>query len=122
MIYETLYGLGRAAKAYELLDILRPKGVKAAPTIYRALHELEGKGLVQHIVSSRSFVALSAPKNRLDSDVTLVCEECGETTWVESGPLVSAIAENARASGFKIRTCRVEFETACSRCDPKPIQ
>ena len=122
MTYDALYALGRTAKAYELLDILRSHGVKAAPTVYRALHELEDKGLVQHIVSSRSFVALSAPRSTFSNDVTLVCENCGETRWVEDKTVVSALAENARETGFKVRACRIEFSTACDRCDPPQIQ
>lgn len=122
MVYDALYGLGRTAKAYELLDILRPKGVKAAPTIYRALNELESKGLVQHVVSSRSFVALPRPQTALASNLTFVCEQCGETSWVESEGVISAIAENARASGFKVRTSCIEIETACRRCSSAAVE
>ncbi|WP_262696433.1 Fur family transcriptional regulator [Kordiimonas aquimaris] len=117
MIYSALLGLGRAAKAYELLDILRDKGVKAAPTVYRALHELEEKDLVQHIVSSRAFVALKEPDKRTKEKITLLCDTCGETRFVENEPLLAALSANASNNGFSVRSYHLEIETSCDGCD-----
>lgn len=113
MIYEALLGLGRAAKAYELLDLLRADGVKAAPTVYRALHELRDKGLVQHIVSQRTFVALREPEEDLEQKVTFICEDCGEARTMESKQLISALKSQARKSGFSVKSYHVEIATSC---------
>lgn len=118
MIYEALLGLGRAAKAYELLDILRADGVKAAPTVYRALHELRDKGLVQHIVSQRTFVALKEPEEDLEQKVTFICEECGQATTMESKQLINVLKSQARKSGFSVNSYHVEIATTCNgQCD-----
>lgn len=118
MVYEALLGLGRAAKAYELLDMLRPDGVKAAPTVYRALHELRDKGLVQHIVSSRTFVALQEPEENLEQKVTFICEECGQATTMENKQLISVLKSQARKSGFAVKSYHVEIATSCGgQCD-----
>ncbi len=121
MVYTALLGLGRATKAYELLDILRAQGVKAAPTVYRALHELQDKGLVQHIVSSRSFVALDAPSSDTDRKATLICEDCGETRTIDSKPLLSALAANAKKNGFEVRAYHLEISTSCNGCDKRKV-
>lgn len=121
MIYGALLGLGRAAKAYELLDILRPEGVKAAPTVYRALHELEDKGLVQHVVSSRTFFARQQPDLTAKQKVVLLCNACGETQSLESKPLLTALSTNARKNGFTVRSYHLEIETFCTGCDERQI-
>ncbi|MBO6505959.1 MAG: transcriptional repressor [Kordiimonadaceae bacterium] len=113
MVYEALLGLGRAAKAYELLDMLRADGVKAAPTVYRALHELRDKGLVQHIVSSRTFVALKEVENNLEESVTFICEDCGEARTMESKQLINVLKSQARKSGFSVKSYHVEIATSC---------
>lgn len=113
MIYEALLGLGRAAKAYELLDMLRADGVKAAPTVYRALHELRDKGLVQHIVSQRTFVALKAPEKNLEQKVTFICEDCGEARTMENKQLISVLKSQAQKSGFSVKSYHVEIATSC---------
>lgn len=113
MIYEALLGLGRAAKAYELLDMLRADGVKAAPTVYRALHELRDKGLVKHIVSQRTFVALKAPEEDLEQKVTFICEDCGEARTMESKQLINVLKSQARKSGFTVKSYHVEIATSC---------
>ncbi|MCP5382373.1 MAG: transcriptional repressor [Kordiimonadaceae bacterium] len=58
MVYDILCQLDRSAGAYEILELLKKKGVNAAATVYRALNELQNKGLVRRILSTRTFVAL----------------------------------------------------------------
>lgn len=120
MIYRALCRMERAVKAYELLDRLRPQGVKAAPTVYRALHELEAKGLVRHLVSSRSFVALGEPACEQKRNIMFVCEDCGKANTIDNNAIVSALESNAREMGFKIRTYHLELSTSCLNCAPDP--
>lgn len=117
MVYQALLDLGRAAKAYELLDILRAQGVKAAPTVYRALHELQDKGLVQHVLSNRTFFALEQPDQQHRQKLLLVCDECGETRLIKSNSVLSALKSNARASGFVVQSYHLEISTDCKACD-----
>ncbi len=116
MIYSALLGLGRTAKAYELLDLLREQGVKAAPTVYRALNELMEKGLVRHIVSMQTFVALPTSDPAQGRSVMLVCEDCGKARPLENKPLLSALRSNARKSGFEVKSYHLEIATSCSHC------
>lgn len=116
MIYGALLELGRTAKAYELLDILREQGVKAAPTIYRALNELMEKGLVQHIVSMQTFVALPTSELTQGQKVMLVCDECGKARPLDNKPILAALRSNARKSGFDVKSYHLEISASCGQC------
>lgn len=116
MVYSAMLEIKRSVKAYELLDILRPQGVKAAPTVYRALNELAEKGLIQHLVSSRSFTVLESPNQSPGQKIIFVCEDCGETVETENSALVSALDANAHENGFKIRRYHLEISTSCGGC------
>ncbi len=120
MIYDTLLRLNRAAKAYELIDELRPQGVKAAPTVYRALHELEEKGLVKHLVASRSFYAFKKPACPQTQNIATICSDCGNTHFFEDEPVMSALQSNAHKAGFTVRDYHIELSTYCCGCAKKP--
>lgn len=109
MVYDALLDLGRSARAYELIDVLRPKGVRAAPTVYRALHELEDKGLVKHLVASRSFVAFAEPMALDGHEIMLVCEGTGRAEIVKDSAVVAALEASAREAGFEIRAFHLEL-------------
>jgi Fe2+ or Zn2+ uptake regulation protein len=121
MVHGALLGLGRAAKAYELLDMLRPEGVKAAPTVYRALHELKDKGLVQHMVSSRTFFAHKQPALTTEQSIALLCNACGKTQFFESEPLLTALSINARKVDFTVHSYHLEIETSCTNCNERSL-
>ncbi|MCC3861625.1 Fur family transcriptional regulator [Pseudemcibacter aquimaris] len=117
MVYDALKGLGRSAGAYELLDMLRKRGVNAAATIYRALNELTNKGLVQKIVSTRSFVAVETPSAETEESLMLICEKCGEVSSVSDEVLSRKFHEHMKTSGYKIKSYHLELMVDCSRGD-----
>lgn len=117
MVYEALLDLGRSAGAYELLDLLRKKGVNAAATVYRALNELRHKGLVQKIVSTRTFIAHQQPKNMSEESVLLICQHCGEVSSINDDKIVEVFDKNIEQSGFKVSTYHLELMVSCDSCD-----
>lgn len=116
MVYEKLRELDRATGAYELLDALRDQGVNAAPTIYRALRELEGKGLVRHLVATRQFTALRWPQPTSLGAVMLVCEQCQEVVPLADQGITAQLTDAAAEAGFKVRACHLELVATCSHC------
>jgi Fur family transcriptional regulator, zinc uptake regulator len=56
-VLEALHKSGKPLSAYELLDKLHKFGIKAPPTVYRALETLVERGLVHRIESLGAFVA-----------------------------------------------------------------
>lgn len=117
MVYETLLKLGRSAGAYELLDLLRKKGVNAAATVYRALNELSSKGLVKRIVSTRTFIAHEHPKSANEEPLMLICKHCGEVSSIEDEHLISIFDKNISQSGYRVESYHLELIVSCDSCN-----
>ena len=116
MIHEKLLSLGRAAGAYELLDLLRDQGVNAAPTVYRALRELEEKGLAHHLVATRQFIALAEPQPEGMNNVMLVCERCHSVMPLEDRNLIAVLDRIAANAGFEVQSYHLELIATCAAC------
>lgn len=116
MVLDTLASLNRSAGAYELLDLLRSKGVNAAPTIYRALNQLEAKGLVRHLASTRYFTALADKSEAEEDRIMLVCEHCGTVSSIRSSSMTEALKGNAERSGFQAHSKHLELIGTCESC------
>ncbi|MBT6032401.1 MAG: transcriptional repressor [Kordiimonadaceae bacterium] len=119
MVYETLLKLERSAGAYELLEHLKKKGVNAAATVYRALNELKVKGLVQRIVSTRTFIALQKPKTEKDDSVLLICEHCGEVSSISDNKIGEVFEKSIEQTGYQVSTYHLELIVSCSSCRSK---
>ena len=117
MVYETLLKLGRSAGAYELLDLLRKKGVNAAATVYRALNELSSKGLVKRIVSTRTFIAHEHPKSANEESLMLICKHCGEVSSIKDEHLISVFDKNISQSGYRVDSYHLELIVSCDSCN-----
>ena len=119
MVYETLLKLGRSAGAYELLDILRKKGVNAAATIYRALNDLSKKGLVKRIVSTRTFIAHESPQTNSEESLMLICKQCGEVSSIEDKKLIKVFEKNISETGYSVDSYHLELIVSCNlaSCD-----
>jgi Fur family zinc uptake transcriptional regulator len=115
-VFAVLADLDRSAGAYELLDLLRSEGVNAIPTIYRALNQLEAKGLVRHLASTKSFVALNNDLAPRQQRVMLVCDRCRTVTPINDTGIVSALKANAEREGFAVRSKHLELVGTCSSC------
>ena len=115
-VFSKLDSLGRAAGAYELLDLLRSDGVNAIPTIYRALNSLTEKGLVYHIMSTRTFISTPVLNNPNGHKVLLVCNNCHDVSLLKADDTVNAVKYNAEQSGFEIQSAHMEILGTCSKC------
>ena len=116
MVLEQLVSLNRSAGAYELLDLLRPEGVNAAPTVYRALNQLEAKGLVRHIASTRHFTAISESNDIKEDTIMLICENCSTVTPVRNIAILKALRANAQKSNFQVHSKHIELVGICESC------
>jgi Fur family transcriptional regulator, zinc uptake regulator len=119
IVYETLINLRRSAGAYELLNLLKKKGINAAATVYRALNELAQKGLVQRIISTRTFIAHQKPKSKGDDSVLLICKHCGEVSSLKDKQIVEVFNKNIEQSGFRVSTYHLELMVTCDSCTGK---
>lgn len=121
MVYAKLVDLARSAGAYELLDQLRADGVAAIPTIYRALKGLERKGLVQHLISTKTYVVLENDPRENSMKLLLVCEQCATVMQAEEKDTLNVINENAQHSGFVIQSKHMELLGICPNCNEQGL-
>ncbi|MGV6801185.1 MAG: Fur family transcriptional regulator [bacterium] len=120
LVYEALKEAGVPQKAYDLLDRLKDKGVRAPMTIYRALEGLEEKGLVHKLDALNAFVLCNhdAP-HQIQS--FLVCEACEEVIEIDNhlseAPAVETnIQKVSEAMGFHMASARLEVRGTCKKC------
>lgn len=115
-VMSKLVELGRSVGAYELLDLLRPEGVRAIPTVYRALNQLVAKGLVRHIASTRSFTAFMGQETPDADTLMLICKQCDTVTPFKDAEIAKALACNADQHGFNVHAKRLELVGTCAAC------
>ncbi|TNE60899.1 MAG: transcriptional repressor [Alphaproteobacteria bacterium] len=115
LVYDALLDAGRALGAYDLLDRLRPRGFAVAPSVYRALNELSGKGLVRHLTSVRGFVALHAGTAPTAS-AFMVCTRCGTVDQIVAEGLQMALEDGLVAAGFSPTEMVPEIPGTCRHC------
>ena len=111
--------------AYELLEKLRPTGVFAPTTVYRALDKLLASGRIHRIESLSAFVACRAGEGgqhehghghgELGIGFT-VCDRCAAVAEFEESALQACIASAAAAGGFLPRSSVVEIHGLCAAC------
>lgn len=102
--------------AYEVLEMLRKDGIRAAPpTVYRALEFLLEHGLVHRIETRNAFVGCPQP-GLAHAAQYLLCDGCGDAVEVEIGGLARRIETRAAELGFAVATQTIEARGLCSRC------
>jgi Fur family transcriptional regulator, zinc uptake regulator len=107
--------------AYEIIDRLAPKGVRAGPrpapiTAYRALEFLRENGLVHRIESRNAFIACVHNHAAGALVVFLICERCGAVGEASSAEVTSTLTSAARAVGFTPKSPVIEISGICTHC------
>lgn len=126
-IMEALEDAGRPMSAYDLLDKLRPTGVTAPLTVYRALDKLIAAGKVHRIESLNAFVACShddhkhgAPQEheRQPQQVVafIICDCCGQVDEFHDAELFGRLDGRLAARGFVPRSSALEVHGLCAGC------
>lgn len=115
----------RPLSAYDLLDRLRPTGVAAPLTVYRALDKLIKAGQVHRIESLNAFVACSADgghdhghdASAHDKNVVFaLCDLCGKVEEFADPSLTGAIERKLGTRGFTVESSTIEIHGKCEAC------
>lgn len=117
LVWDALLEAGVGLKAYEILDRLKEKGVRAPMTVYRALEGLEQKGYVHKLAGINAFYPCDRDGPH-DVQVFLVCETCATAKEVELESLAADLRPLLRHSSFKMTTARLEARGVCANCQP----
>lgn len=122
-VLETLHKAEKPMTAYALLEKLQRFGIKAPPTVYRALDVLVERGLAHRIETLGAFVACH-DEDELDAHADhkaqfAVCRSCGNVTEIHDHALAHAIEALAQKLKFRIEREMLELTGLCERCSAK---
>lgn len=120
-VLAALTATGAPMTAYQLLDRLRPEGIAAPPSVYRALNQLVAAGLVHRLETLNAYIACGHP-HRLGGPAFAICEACHRVTEVEDGDLLAAVDHWADRSGFRVERLAIEMVGRCARCPAPPVE
>lgn len=115
LVWEVLATSPDPLKAYEILDRLKEKGVRAPMTVYRALEGLEAKGHIHKLDGLNAFVLCNHEGPHM-VQTFLVCESCSTVQELEVVAVEADIAPAVRAAAFEMHTARLEIKGSCNDC------
>ncbi len=116
-VLEALYATHKPMGAYDLAEILGPRGRRLAPiTVYRALDFLIEQGFVHRLASQNAYIASPNEHEERESVTFLICENCGGVDEATSPALSGALTELLAAQGFQPKGKVLEITGRCSHC------
>jgi len=107
--------------AYQLIDAVRPQGISAPPTVYRALERLIGEGHAHRLESLNAFVACTHEQAHSGVTIFMICEECGEADEISDQGIATLLQGCAHKIGFRSHSTTVEIRGHCTACADQPI-
>ncbi len=118
-VYDALRTGARPMTAYELIDAVRPSGISAPPTVYRALNRLIELGLAHRLESLNAFLACSHVDDHRGSAIFMICDNCGETREVVDRSLEQHLRQTSGECAFHMEQATIELRGRCARCEPQ---
>ena len=114
-VLSVLSRSNKPLSAYDLLDRLSEFGLKAPPTIYRALDALIKKGLIHRIESLNAYVACHGHDHHHTSQFA-VCTSCHNALEIEDDSLSQHIQKMGDKFLGQIQGSVIELLGTCRSC------
>ena len=102
--------------AYEILEAVRPHGISAPPTVYRALSQLIERGLAHRLESINAYVTCVEPHRHHDSAIFVICRDCGSFEELLDTPVLKRLRTMASERSFKVDNTTIEMRGQCADC------
>lgn len=117
LVYQLLEGTSTPMSAYDILDALRPEGLRAPLQVYRALNKLIDRGAVHRIESINAFVACSQHDcGSYDMSIFMLCTAC-ETAHEFTDPgLAQTLDGLCNQRSFTPARKLIEMTGICQNC------
>ena len=115
LVLKILTKASQPLGAYAILDKLRSHGFKAPLTVYRALEQLAGHGLVHKIESLNSWTTCCG-EHQANPPVFEICKDCGNVTEQFDRELVKSLNSMSERSGFIPDRSIIEIHGRCDDC------
>jgi Fur family zinc uptake transcriptional regulator len=110
----------RPLGAYQILDQLRPHGVTAPPTVYRALERLIAEGKAHRVESLNAFIACAQAAHR-GWAAFAICRHCGAVDEFTCEDAATALGCWAAERRFDVDGTAIEMIGTCADCgSPEP--
>ena len=116
-VFRVLAEQERPASAYDIAeDVGKARGKRvAANSVYRILDLFVRTNLANRIESANAYLANTHPGCRHDC-IFLVCDECGETTHIDSEEVSRTVRALAAERKFKAQRPVLEIRALCHAC------
>ena len=115
LVLEVLTDASQPLGAYAILDQLRRYGFKAPLTVYRALEQLAGEGLVHKLESLNSWT-ICCGEHHANPPVFEICNDCGNVTEHFDKELLKNLNSMSERSGFMPDRSIIEIHGRCDVC------
>lgn len=115
-VYAVLKAANRPLTAYEVIDAVRPQGISAPPTVYRALNRLIEEGLAHRLESVNAYVACRQDHNLARAPIFMICSVCGDAKELGDQTVGAQLISRATDRGFRVDAMTVELRGQCSSC------
>lgn len=115
LVLKVLTNAPQPLGAYAILDKLRSHGFKAPLTVYRALEQLAGQGLVHKLESLDSWTTCCG-EHQANPPVFEICNDCGNVSEQFDRELVKNLSSMSERSGFIPDRSIIEIHGRCDDC------
>ena len=115
LVLKVLSNASQPLGAYAILDKLRRHGFKAPLTVYRALEQLAGQGLVHKLESLNSWTTCCG-EHQANPPVFEICNDCGNVTEQFDRELIKNLNSMSQRSGFIPDRSVIEIHGRCDDC------
>jgi Fur family zinc uptake transcriptional regulator len=115
-VYRVLRSARGLMTAYEILDAVRPNGISAPPTVYRALNRLMREGLAHRLASMNAYVACAHPRQRHETAIFAICNDCGHIDEMPERGVVERLIRRVSKHGFTVVQTTIEIQGLCASC------
>ena len=115
LVLNVLTKASQPLGAYAILAELRSYGFKAPLTVYRALDQLAGMGLVHKLESLNSWTSCCG-NHHANPPVFEICNDCGNVTEHFDKELLKNLSNVSERSGFIPDRSIIEIHGRCDDC------
>ena len=115
LVLNVLTKASQPLGAYAILAELQSYGFKAPLTVYRALDQLAGMGLVHKLESLNSWTSCCGD-HHANSPVFEICNDCGNVTEHFDKELLKSLNSMSERSGFIPDRSIIEIHGRCDDC------
>ena len=117
LVLGTLAHAEAPLSAYDILDRLRPDGLRAPLQVYRAHEKLTERGLAHRLESLNAFVCCADARCHNGGSIAFaICERCGKVEEFAEPTVETKLRSWSRASGFVPLRMTIELRGICRDC------